>query len=197
MKVLAPVVAVLIVVGLIVKFIWWILGIAVIAAVVYVIWRVVTQSSSTASSTPKSTSHQVTPHKSQAPRIQTSSPRIAVTIQEPAARPAPPTRPRPTGLRCAQLTRRRTPYPAKGLVFTAIDIETTGLDPYTDRIVEIGLVKFTSDGEVFDEFATLINNPGHHARPGKSITSMTPTSSAHPPSTKYFPKLLRSLPGRC
>ena len=59
-----------------------------------------------------------------------------------------------------QLTRRRTPYPAKGLVFTAIDIETTGLDPYTDRIVEIGLVKFTSDGEVLDEFATLVNNPG-------------------------------------
>jgi DNA polymerase III epsilon subunit-like protein len=34
------------------------------------------------------------------------------------------------------------------------------LDPSTDRIVKIGLVKFTSDGEVFDEFATLVNSPG-------------------------------------
>jgi DNA polymerase-3 subunit epsilon len=45
-------------------------------------------------------------------------------------------------------------------MFTAIDLETTGLDPDVDRIVEIGLVKFTADGQVLDEFATLINNPG-------------------------------------
>ena len=45
-------------------------------------------------------------------------------------------------------------------MYTAVDIETTGLDPYTDRIVEIGLVKFNSDGRVLDEFATLVNSPG-------------------------------------
>ncbi|BBX84090.1 hypothetical protein MAUB_19630 [Mycolicibacterium aubagnense] len=66
---------------------------------------------------------------------------------------------RPT-ITCAQLTRKPTPYPLDGLTFTAIDIETTGLDPRTDRIVEIGLVKFTADGTIVDEFATLINNPG-------------------------------------
>jgi DNA polymerase III epsilon subunit-like protein len=92
-----------------------------------------------------------------------------------------PTRRRPTGLRCAQLTRRRTPYPAKGLVFTAIDIETTGLDPYTDRIVEIGLVKFTSDGEVFDEFATLVNNPGS-TREAREIHHIEDTDLVGAPS---------------
>ncbi|OBJ42538.1 hypothetical protein A5630_20720 [Mycolicibacterium mucogenicum] len=66
---------------------------------------------------------------------------------------------RPT-ITSAQLTRKPTPYPINGLTFTAIDIETTGLDPQTDRIVEIGLVKFASDGTIIDEFATLINNPG-------------------------------------
>lgn len=69
MKVLAPLVRVLLVVGFLVKFIWWILGIAAIAAVASIVWRLVAQSSSTASSAPKS------------------------RIREPAARASPPTRP--------------------------------------------------------------------------------------------------------
>ncbi|KWX68525.1 hypothetical protein ASJ79_17435 [Mycobacterium sp. NAZ190054] len=58
------------------------------------------------------------------------------------------------------LTRRATAYPASEATFTAIDLETTGLDPAKDRIVEIGLVKFSADGTILDEFATLINSPG-------------------------------------
>ena len=42
-------------------------------------------------------------------------------------------------------------------------METTGLDPATDLIAEIGLVKFTADGTIVDEFATLVNNPGSDA----------------------------------
>ncbi|MFV8054632.1 PolC-type DNA polymerase III [Mycobacterium sp. 48b] len=64
------------------------------------------------------------------------------------------------GVTRANLTRTATAHPAAGLTFTAIDIETTGLDPERDRIVEIGLVKFTADGTVIDEFATLVNHPG-------------------------------------
>ncbi len=41
-----------------------------------------------------------------------------------------------------------------------MDLETTGLDCEVDQIVEIGLVKFTADGRIVDEFATLVNNPG-------------------------------------
>jgi DNA polymerase III epsilon subunit-like protein len=63
----------------------------------------------------------------------------------------------------ADLTRNPTPYPASAATFTAIDVETTGLDPDTARIVEIGLVKFSADGTVIDEFATLVNNPGSPA----------------------------------
>ena len=40
----------------------------------------------------------------------------------------------------------------------ALDIETTGLDSKTDRIIEIGAVRFTEKG-IEDEFQTLIN-PG-------------------------------------
>lgn len=68
------------------------------------------------------------------------------------------------GIIRADLTRAVTAHPATGFTFTAIDIETTGLDPERDRIVEIGLVKFTADGTVIDEFATLVNQPGSSAQ---------------------------------
>lgn len=60
---------------------------------------------------------------------------------------------------CVRLTRGATPYPATRTTFTAVDLETTGLDPEIDRIVEIGLVKFSADGRTIDEFATLVNSP--------------------------------------
>ena len=43
-----------------------------------------------------------------------------------------------------------------GGIFTAIDTETTGLMSKTDKIIEIGAVKFCKDG-VIDKFSTLIN----------------------------------------
>ena len=47
---------------------------------------------------------------------------------------------------------------AEGAVFTAFDLETTGLDPRLDKIVEIGAVKFDKMG-LIARFSTLIN-PG-------------------------------------
>lgn len=67
---------------------------------------------------------------------------------------------RDSGVVRAHLSRSGGGYPTSQATFTAIDVETTGLDSEADRIVEIGLVKFTADGTVVDEFATLINNPG-------------------------------------
>jgi DNA polymerase-3 subunit epsilon len=46
----------------------------------------------------------------------------------------------------------------EGAVFAAFDIETTGLDPRLDSIVEIGAVKFDRKG-LIARFSTLIN-PG-------------------------------------
>jgi DNA polymerase-3 subunit epsilon/ATP-dependent DNA helicase DinG len=43
--------------------------------------------------------------------------------------------------------------------FVALDLETTGLDPETDAITEIGAVRFRGDGEVVDTFQQLVN-PG-------------------------------------
>ncbi|GAB4123302.1 MAG: hypothetical protein Tsb0027_21110 [Wenzhouxiangellaceae bacterium] len=44
-------------------------------------------------------------------------------------------------------------------IFIALDFETTGLDPQYSRIVELGAVKFNSNGEVIDMFKTFAN-PG-------------------------------------
>lgn len=42
--------------------------------------------------------------------------------------------------------------------YTVIDFETTGLSPrYGDRIVEIGVVKVSHEGEVYDAWSTLVN----------------------------------------
>jgi DNA polymerase-3 subunit epsilon/ATP-dependent DNA helicase DinG len=40
--------------------------------------------------------------------------------------------------------------------FVAVDLETTGFDPATEKIIEIGAVRMV-DGVIVDEFATLIN----------------------------------------
>ncbi|MEG0214580.1 MAG: 3'-5' exonuclease, partial [Hungatella sp.] len=40
--------------------------------------------------------------------------------------------------------------------YIAIDLETTGLDPKMDKIIEIGALKVV-DGQVVEEYATLVN----------------------------------------
>jgi ATP-dependent DNA helicase DinG len=42
----------------------------------------------------------------------------------------------------------------------AIDLETTGLDPNTDNIIEVGAVRI-NDGEIVEEFSTLVNPGGN------------------------------------
>lgn len=82
----------------------------------------------------------------------------------------------------AHLTRKRTRWPAAEVIYTAVDLETTGLNPVSDRIVEIGLVKFAGDGTVLDEFSTLVNNPGSSIG-AREVHHIDDADLAHGPST--------------
>nr|MBN1228194.1 3'-5' exonuclease [Anaerolineae bacterium] len=48
-------------------------------------------------------------------------------------------------------------------ILVALDLETTGLDPAIDRIIEVGAVKFQGD-QILEEFQTLVD-------PGRSVPS--------------------------
>ncbi len=63
--------------------------------------------------------------------------------------------------------------------FVAIDFETTGLRPKTNRAIEIGLVRFSEAFEIEEEFSTLID-PGRDV--GRTdIHGITPTMLAGAP----------------
>jgi len=55
---------------------------------------------------------------------------------------------------------------AEGAVFTAFDVETTGLNPQKESIVEIGAIRFSIQGEI-ERFNTLID-PGFPMPAGAS-----------------------------
>ncbi len=46
----------------------------------------------------------------------------------------------------------------------ALDLETTGLDPERDTIIEVGAVRFRVDGTIMEEYQTLVN-------PGRALAS--------------------------
>jgi ATP-dependent DNA helicase DinG len=78
-----------------------------------------------------------------------------------------------------------------GRVFVAVDLETTGLDPDRDAIIEIGAVKFRDD-RVLDRYSSLIN-PGR--RIPFQITELTGISQeeadAAPSLFSQLPRLAR------
>lgn len=67
-------------------------------------------------------------------------------------------------LRMGALTRRRVGVRAADLEYAVLDMETTGLDPSSGaRIVEIAVVRVRGDGQVVDEFSTLVDPRGEVA----------------------------------
>ena len=84
---------------------------------------------------------------------------------------------------------------ADGKPFVAFDLETTGLDPKRDRIVEIGAVKFDRTG-LIARFSTLIN-PGipMPAEAGR-VNGITDNMLAGKPSLdEVFPDFLLFIKG--
>ena len=75
--------------------------------------------------------------------------------------------------------------------YVALDLETTGLDPAKDEIIEVGAVRFSTEGEL-STFETLIN-PG---RPIPSqITQLTGISDRDVTTAPRFPRVRDKLTG--
>ena len=167
MRGLVGLVGVLVVIALLVKY-WWVVAIgAIIAAAIYLIVKYGRASAASnqqerartpTTARPRTTSRAATRPAAHQPASGlrfVDAPTPAPYFERQSARPV-----RVRSIATTDLTRRPTGYPTSGTVFTAVDLETTGLDCEVDQIVEIGLVKFTADGRIVDEFATLVNNPG-------------------------------------
>ncbi|NLE75905.1 MAG: DEAD/DEAH box helicase family protein [Chloroflexi bacterium] len=69
-------------------------------------------------------------------------------------------------------------------VYVALDLETTGLDPERDAIIEIGAVRFRGE-QVFETFSTFIN-PGGRPIPQrvKQLTGISDADVANAPSLR-------------
>lgn len=74
--------------------------------------------------------------------------------------------------------------------YIAFDVETTGLDPYSDRIVELGAVVF-ENGQPITQFSTLVN-PGMPIPPAAtSVNHITNEMLSEAPlETQIYPQLI-------
>jgi DNA polymerase-3 subunit epsilon len=79
----------------------------------------------------------------------------------------------------------------EGAVFTAFDIETTGLDPKADRIVEFGALKFDNRGPIV-RYTALINPGIPMPEDAGRVNGITDEMLAgKPPLETVFPDFLR------
>ena len=82
----------------------------------------------------------------------------------------------------------------KGLEnFVCVDLETTGLNPKTDRIIEIGMVK-VREGKIVDQFSSLINPRQQLEERIEQITGITQKELENQPLQKeLLPQILEFL----
>lgn len=77
--------------------------------------------------------------------------------------------------------------------YIAFDIETTGLSPYSDRIIEIGAVKFV-DGVETERYSTLVNPHIRISAEATAINHITNDMLAQAPSEEQiYPQLMDFL----
>jgi len=67
--------------------------------------------------------------------------------------------------------------------FIALDFETTGLSPHSDRIIEIAAIRYI-DGKITDRFVTLVNPERHISNIITDLTGITNSMVATAPKEK-------------
>jgi len=75
-------------------------------------------------------------------------------------------------------------------MYIALDIETTGFNPITDEIIEIGAVKFNDRGEIINKFQMLINP---QKKIPKFVKHITGIDDYKVKNAKIFPEIKKEL----
>lgn len=73
--------------------------------------------------------------------------------------------------------------------YTSLDLETTGLDPKIDKIIEIGAIK-VRDGQVREQFCTLVN-PARTI--GQTVTKLTGIDDTNVSGAPYIEDVVKPL----
>lgn len=73
--------------------------------------------------------------------------------------------------------------------FVVVDLETSGLDPVNDRIIEVGAIKW-ADGKIVGEFSAIINYTGPLSAGTLEKTGMTSQDLIHGMDEKTALKML-------
>ncbi|MPZ51353.1 MAG: hypothetical protein GEU79_01225 [Acidimicrobiia bacterium] len=83
--------------------------------------------------------------------------------------------------------------------FAIVDVETTGLDPRIERIIEVGIVITDANGRVVDEFCTLVQPEGEvdfGGRAPKVHLIETDWLKAAPTTSMVLPQVAHRINGR-
>ncbi|HEY6534040.1 MAG TPA: 3'-5' exonuclease [Acidimicrobiales bacterium] len=113
-------------------------------------------------------------------------------MRSPTAVHVPSWRETPAGLHRVRLRRRGALAPCGP--YAVVDVETTGLDPSTDRVVEVAVVRCDDRGRTVSEWSTLVHpdrDPGPTAVHGITVDDL----AAAPRFADVVPELLRQLDG--
>lgn len=88
------------------------------------------------------------------------------------------------GLTVTNLTRQPVGPDGRNVIYTAVDLETTGFSS-NDRIVELAAVVFRGDGEILDEYVTLVNPVTTRVGATKWIHGLSDSDVAGAPIAAY------------
>lgn len=87
--------------------------------------------------------------------------------------------------------------PLYDIEYCSLDLETTGVNPYKDRIIEVGIARFDFKNGVVDTLSSLLNPHMQISESSFAIHGITDDEVADAPTYKEFYPKIREFIGDC